>query len=703
MAEAGIERKRGLGIFTALWAVVLIAAFFADRSDVGKLPSLFSNLGGGPLIGGSAFDSLVGLIVSVLIIQAWVGLGRAFYGFLPLSQENRPRSMFLMFALSAGLGSAVWSLIWFVLGLAGGYSKVAAIICIVAGNLLLAIPLRFKPKGDVRAELDWRRVSPSEWALILFIAIPVVMALIASLAPPVAKDTLLYHFALPKAYIAQHSNSIVDGNIASFLPLGAEMHYVWAMLLGGWFSQRAAEASAGGTSFWFLAFLLYAVYGWARELNVERAWALVAVLIIATIPTAYHVAASSYVDVSLALFVTLSVYALSRWWKAQERSWLVLIAIFLGGALSIKLTSLFVFAAFALVVLLRSRKAKESSGAGKVLLAGIGALLLAGVFASPWYLRTWKATGSPVFPFYMSMWKGEAPGWDVERSNLFQAMNSQYGGEKKSPEDYILSPWNISVKAQPEEPAYFDGVIGVSFLLGLPLLIFVLWKFDVPIDVKIAAGITVIMFLFWLFSSQQLRYLLPVLPLCAIGIVVSAARALNTEVERSIAKWSFVAAAIVGLLTAAAWFSQIAPVRVVLGGEPRDQYLARNLDYYPYYQWLNTQTPPEAKVWLINMRRDTYNLDRPVVSDYLFEDWTLRKMIWESRNASELRAKASELGIQYVLTRHDFLFDYDKSTIVDDRKPRAENEAKLRMAKEFILDPARTVKADDRFSLIKVF
>src|SRR5205085_7404565 len=73
MAEAGIESKRGLGIFTALWAVVLIAAFFAYRGgDVGKLPGLFSNLGGGPLIGESAFDSLVGLIVSVLIIQAWL-------------------------------------------------------------------------------------------------------------------------------------------------------------------------------------------------------------------------------------------------------------------------------------------------------------------------------------------------------------------------------------------------------------------------------------------------------------------------------------------------------------------------------------------------------------------------------------------------------------------------------------------------------
>ncbi|MEO7658101.1 MAG: hypothetical protein ABIV48_00670, partial [Pyrinomonadaceae bacterium] len=111
----------------------------------------------------------------------------------------------------------------------------------------------------------------------------------------------------------------------------------------------------------------------------------------------------------------------------------------------------------------------------------------------------------------------------------------------------------------------------------------------------------------------------------------------------------------------------------------------------------------DDKVWLINMRRDTYNIDRPVFSDYLFEDWTLRQMVWQSGSLQELRAKAAAMNVKYVLTRHDFLFDYERSTLVDDKKPRAENEAKLKIAKEFILDPANTVRADKKFSLIRVF
>jgi len=78
-------------------------------------------------------------------------------------------------------------------------------------------------------------------------------------------------------------------------------------------------------------------------------------------------------------------------------------------------------------------------------------------------------------------------------------------------------------------------------------------------------------------------------------------------------------------------------------------------------------------------------------------------MVWEARTTADLKAKAASLGAQYVLTRHDFLFDYDRSTLVDDKRPRPENEAKLKMAKEFVLDPTGTVLSDKKFSLVKVF
>lgn len=705
--QAAAKRDSGLAaVVFAAWALLLIVAFLAYRgADAGQLPRLFGNLGGGPPFGWTGLrDSALGIVVAALIFLAWYGFGSLTSSFINATADERS-SKCLRVARGAAVGAAGWSLCWFFLGLAGFYKTGVAIALLLAGLAFAGWQIARFRKND-GSDRERTSIGTFERALIALSMIPVVLALIAAVAPPTAKDTLLYHFALPKAFIAQAGNAPVDGNIASYLALGTEMHTIWAMLLGGVVSTTVGEAAGGVTVYLVFPLLLAAIYGWAWELGLEKRWALIAVLIVATIPSAYHVAASAYIDLALALFITLAIYTLGRWWKTLDIGWLIYAAIFLGAALSTKLTTVFVFAPFALVILLRARQAKQDAAerTANILAAGFVALLSAALLASPWYLKTWKQTGSPIFPFYMSVWKGEAAGWDVERSALFQAMNSRYGGPEKNILDYLMSPFRISVLAQPEQAPLFDGVIGVAFLIGLPVLIWGLWKFELPSEIKVGSGVVALMFLFWLFSSQQIRYLLPVLPVLAVGIcaagqaVSRGKKSLGTALQ-----FSLVASAVAALLTVAAWFSQKAPVRVALGGESRDAYLARNIDYYPYYQVLNTKTPADARVWLINMRRDTYNLNRPYFSDYLFEDWTLRRMLWEARSVAELRAKARERGFSYVLARHDFLFDYDRSTLVDDKRSRMENEEKLKIAREFLLDKAGTVRADERFSLVKVF
>src|SRR5690606_5285441 len=343
----------------------------------------------------------------------------------------------------------------------GAYSPWIALAAVTIG-----LALNIFTFGRAREAADESRVPETangfDRLLLLLIAVPVLLAFVASLAPPTAKDTLLYHFAVPKAFIAQGSSSFSEGNIASYLALGTEMQAVWAMLLGGVISERAGEAAAGATVWLFFPVLLAAIFGFSREIGVERRWSLIAVLMVAAVPTAYHVAASAYIDLALALFVTLAIYALARWWRSVETGWLIYVAIFLGAALSAKLTALFVSAAFALVILLRVRQAQanEPDRVGKIAGFGFAALFLAGVIASPWYLRTWDETGSPIFPFYLSIWEGQALGWDIDRSNLFQAMNAQYGGYDKTAVDYLATPWNISVTAQPELATHFDGVLG---------------------------------------------------------------------------------------------------------------------------------------------------------------------------------------------------------------------------------------------------
>jgi hypothetical protein len=175
----------------------------------------------------------------------------------------------------------------------------------------------------------------------------------------------------------------------------------------------------------------------------------------------------------------------------------------------------------------------------------------------------------------------------------------------------------------------------------------------------------------------------------------------NTRGDRWL-RWLFLAATAPGLVVILAWFTSLDPIRVTLGGESRSAYLSRRLDYYPYYELINEDLPPSARVWLINMRRDTYHLDRPYFSDFVFEDYTLAQQVRDARSADDLRAWARAAGITHLLVRHDVLLDYARSPIVDDRLPRERNLTRLQILADFLRGGTRLLRADRKFMLVEL-
>lgn len=238
MTEVKANNKAGNAVIVAIWAAALLVVFVSFRSsDLLSLPKLLGNLGGGPLFGFGFVDSLVGAIAAGFVLAAWFGLGSVVSSFVKIERREGD-SHILELACTVGVGSVLWSLVWFFLGLAGIYSTATAIITTVVGVgcCVPGIARVRTARGESRTP---ESVSGSDRVIVLLILFVLALAFLAALAPPIAKDTLLYHFALPKAFIAQHGNAFVEGNIASYLALGGEMHFVWAMLLGGVYSVRA--------------------------------------------------------------------------------------------------------------------------------------------------------------------------------------------------------------------------------------------------------------------------------------------------------------------------------------------------------------------------------------------------------------------------------------------------------------------------------
>ncbi len=699
-------RARRIGVLAVAgaWWLMLAVPFLLNREeDVGRLPTLLATslarLVHEPVWGRAGIQSLIGLLIAGLVGLAWYGLGETIVRRVDPAEGESDDIPVMQVATRSLVGAGAWSLAWFFLGVLPLYRVSVAALALLVG---LALAGRALARGRVTAAAIARSAG---WAALGLVVTGQILALVAALAPPTAKDTLLYHYALPKAWIAVGQAIVIPYNIAGYYPLGVEMHAVWAMLLGAPLGARVAEAAAGATLFLFAPLLAMTVYGWARERGADRTWAAAAALVIAWIPTGYEVAASAYVDLALAGYTALAVRAFGRWWTSGQPRQLAWVAAGVGGALSIKLSAAFLLLPLALLGLLHalgtgSQDREPARPSTALTAAGVlGALALGVTLAAPWYVRNWIRTGSPLFPFYLEIWPAKAPGWDLERSRLYETLFSLYGGIS-GPLDYLWSPIRLAVAAQPDQPAFYDGVLGIAFIFALPVLAWALWRRRLDVELRLAVLVSAGLFVFWLFSSQQLRYLLPAAAGLAVAIAV-AGSALERGLSRPLCGL-VVAGAALGLPVVLAWFLALDPARVVLGGESREAFLARRLDYYPYYQVVNRDLPPTARVWLIDMRRDTYHLDRPAFSDFIFEDYTLTRYVRAATSVDEIRDRVRADGITHLLVRHDILLDYDRSPIVDERRPRQENVAKLELMTAFFTQGTRVIKGDQKFWLLEL-
>jgi hypothetical protein len=716
-------------IVIVLSAVSFAFIFFSRRGeDVGRITSLLSSFlssftSGKIMSARATIETVAGVVVSLLIVLAWYGLGdlivkavSRFFG-----GETLTSNKYFDWAGKCAFGSGVWSTLWFFIGISHLYRKPVALIALLIGFVFLSLKLikdrakqKEEPTNERKKSASANKSLFARLALVVVIT-PVSLAFISALAPPTGKDELIYHLSLPKAYLNEGALVEVPNNIASFYAHGTEMHGVWALLLGSFINERVAEVAFGVTLFSFFPLALLVVYGWSRELKLIEEWSLIATAFVATIPTAFYVASNGYIDLALALYLLVAARMVALWWTSQNDVHLFLMAIVLGAALAAKLTATFAFFPLLVVFLLRAREAQQSdkeeddakpkTNANRILLAGALALVFAAALASPWYLNNWAKTGSPIFPFYPNVWKGQAQGWDTERSRLLQLFLADYGGSQKSALDYVAAPLYISLVAQPEKPDLYDGVIGISFLVGTILLLFVFWKVQTTVEVKIIAGITTTLFFAWLFSSQQLRFLLPTLSLLSLAIATGASEmesAMSKASKSSILHWTMLATMCCGLLVVSAWFLDRNPLRASVGGENRDEYLRRHLDYYPYYEIINSQLPLDAKIWLVNVRRDSYHLKRPYFSDYTFEDYTLVKYVKEAKDLNELRARIRSDGITHLMVRHDVLLDYDKSSVVDERLSTQENKVKMDLLDALLKDGTKVLRSDKKFMLVEL-
>jgi 4-amino-4-deoxy-L-arabinose transferase-like glycosyltransferase len=269
----------------------------------------------------------------------------------------------------------------------------------------LAIPRFLDPAGEARrlARRDlegvaewWRelRRSPALWIFLAFALLLGARLALGLVRPPLAWDSLTYHLVHAARWVQEggfaRELAPDDWGFYEHFPPGGEVLWAWAML------PVRGDALLAAAGVGVLLLVPLATYACARVLGASRSLATAVAVALASTPAILAYATTSYVDNTALAFVALGLVFLARNGLEPARGDALLAAAALGLAAAVKHTAipllLVGLAALLLQILLHgsARLRRPASLAG---------VLLPSLVVLPHLLRTWAATGNPLYPF----------------------------------------------------------------------------------------------------------------------------------------------------------------------------------------------------------------------------------------------------------------------------------------------------------------
>lgn len=417
------------------------------------------------------------------------------------------------------------------------------------------------------------------WFLFVFVQ---------ALAPETQFDALVYHLALPQLYIEQGRFIATPYSMQSWFYLGADMDYLLAMLLGGQVAGKLVH-------FAFLLLTVAAIAAFGAQAFGRRS-GLFAAALYASTPLVAWEGSTAYVDLALSCYCLLAIVAAHTWPQRRSLRWLCLAGAMSGFAISVKISALYLLLPLGAVVGAVALFARSQRRPQRLLPpVAFGLATLA--FGLPWPLLRLAQTGNPVFPFYNDLFK--SPDWPAGATvPLITTFGIGY-----SPGDLLRLPWALTFQSERFYEGLPGGVIGLSLLI-LPLLAL---RRPFSRAATLLLALLVPFGILWIDNGYQyLRFALPGLPLVCLlaGYALAGLRRFASPGARTIRPLANIVSVALLLCWIAAnlplalplyWnIPERVPLRVALGRESQDAYLARVIPSYNAYRAIERLHPGDT-------------------------------------------------------------------------------------------------------------
>ena len=355
----------------------------------------------------------------------------------------------------------------------------------------------------------------------------------------------------------------------------------------------------------------------------RNTFSTLSMLIFLSIPSVFAVSHMAYNDLFVAFFTLAAFYSFLRWSEQGFTPWLILCGVFSGSAAACKYTALLLTPLGCLGILwFASRRKAEALPALRLLMLFAAAALIAG---SPFYLKNWIMTGNPFHPFLYGIFGGR--GWDGDQARLYDLF-VQSLGMGRTISDYLLLPWNVSIRAKMDSPAVrrhsrTDLSSDPPFLAGLR-------RWETPVWLLLIY--LLLTFLFWASSAQQIRYLIPLFPLLALLTGAIMTRYRNRKQSLRFCSALSLRALPSTDITSSDDFMKINPVNAAVGIESRGDFLLPYTPALPDVPFRQPESPAGSSISPL-MKNFTFLCERDCYSDSMFEAHTLQKILQEERSA----------------------------------------------------------------------
>lgn len=563
------------------------------------------------------------------------GLALLSYGIgLKLTGRCRFRSGWEAAAFSTSLGLGTIALGVFALGLLHWLYPRVVLGCLALAAAVCAST--WKSEWEKLARASGRIRDRKVWLLGGIGVICLLPLLILPLYPPTAWDATEYHLTVAKIYSQHHAVIFAPYVRFPVFPQLNEMLFTLMLMLHD-------DIAAQMVQFLMMALVAVTLYAWGRELSSPRLGFWAAAIWLAN-PLVLWTGSAAYVDVGLALFATVAVYAFWNWLHLRSGHWLILAAVFAGFAAGSKLSGLFFLGLLGALTVYPSIRARTYA-------AIFLYFAVAAAVAGPWYLRSLYYTGNPVFPFFPKVFGYSF--WSPEDVNVWlYDLQRGHGGIGRSVSAFLSLPWHLAFNQNvfnPEEGLYL-APLNRRFILLLPVLALFCFKNARTIRLFGFAAAYVV---FWFFTSQEMRYLIPIAPIVSLASADGLERiSFRVPGLRRWAGRAIVTGLGVAVLLSPGWVYGARGIRqeglFPVTRDQRDQYLARHLPTYPAYQVLNNLKGRNYTVYVLFDEKMGYYSSGIFMGD-LFGPARYSRVLRHLADSRRLYAELRSLGADYFL------------------------------------------------------